>query len=342
MKVSVIGATGYTGVELVRLLAEHPEVEINALTSHSFAGEQIADIYPHLKEKLDIECEKLNVEQVAAASEVVFTALPHGVSMEVVPDFVEQGVTVIDLSGDYRYQKLATYEEWYQEHSSPDLLNSGIYGLPEINREEVRTSNLIANPGCYPTTSILALYPLVKEGLIDSQGIIIDAKSGVTGAGRKPTRGTHFCEVEENFKAYKVANHRHQSEIEERLTAWTPEKTEVTFTPHLLPVKRGILATIYGNLTNNLSEQDLISCYQDFYSGEEFVRILTDKTPQLKYVAGSNYCDLAVTVNDRGQVVVLAAIDNLIKGSAGQAVQNLNLVAGWEETTGLEKAGLYL
>ena len=342
MEVSVVGATGYTGVELVRLLKDHPQVELGYITSRSFAGEEIADIYPQLREEIKKKCKPLDVDKIAASSEVVFTALPHGVSMEVVPKFREKGVKVIDLSGDYRYRELATYEQWYKKHNSPNFLEEGIYGLAEINRDLIKEGALIANPGCYPTTSLLALYPLIKEGLIEPGRIIIDAKSGVSGAGRKPSRGTHFCEVDGNFKAYKVANHRHQSEIEEKLSGWAKKEVQATFTPHLLPLKRGILATIYTELTGDYSSKELISCYQESYEEEKFIRVLENSNPQLKHVAGTNYCDLTVKINHSGQAIILAAIDNLVKGSAGQAVQNLNLLAGWPEETGLKQTGLYL
>ncbi|GAB6098802.1 N-acetyl-gamma-glutamyl-phosphate reductase [Halanaerocella petrolearia] len=342
MKVSVVGATGYTGVELVRLLHEHPKAELKVLTSNSFAKQEIADIYPHLKSQIDIECQTLDAKQIAETSDVVFTALPHGVSMDIVPDLLATGIPVIDLSGDYRYHSLATYEEWYQKHTSSDLLKKGAYGLPELNKEEIKESQLVANPGCYPTASLLAITPLVKAGLIDADSIIIDAKSGTTGAGRKLSLGTHFCEVDSNFKAYKVGQHRHQSEIEEKLSLWSNNQIELNFTPHLLPVKRGILATIYADLKQEVADEELLAEYKEAYQGNKFVRIREEEMPELKYVAGSNYCDIGLQVTDRGRVIILSAIDNLIKGSAGQAIQNLNLLAGWEEGLGLEKLGLYL
>ena len=343
MKVSIIGATGYTGAELIRLLTQHPKVDIEIITSNSFVGEKISDIYPNLTGIIDKKCEELNVEQIAEETEVAFTALPHGVSMDIVPQLINKDLKVIDLSGDYRYQDLDTYQQWYKEHSSGELLEVGTYGLAEYNSLKIKDSSLIANPGCYPTASLLALLPLVQSSLIEKESIIIDAKSGTTGAGRKLSRGTHFSETEGNFKAYKVGNHRHRSEIEEKLSLAQEDDVEVTFTPHLLPVKRGILATIYADLSCNKTKEELIHYYNEFYDGTNFVRVLDDKLPQLKYVAGSNYCDIGVKVNqDRQQVVIISAIDNLVKGSAGQAIQNLNLMAGWDETTGLEQIGLYL
>ncbi|MBM7557909.1 N-acetyl-gamma-glutamyl-phosphate reductase [Halanaerobacter jeridensis] len=343
MKVSIIGATGYTGAELIRLLTQHPQVEVEIITSNSFVGKKISDIYPNLTGIIDMKCKELNVEEIAEKTEVAFTALPHGVSMDIVPQLVERGLKVIDLSGDYRYQDLDTYQAWYKEHSSPELLAKGTYGLAEYNSLKIKDSSLVANPGCYPTASLLALMPLVENSLVEKEGIIVDAKSGTTGAGRKLSRGTHFSETEGNFKAYKVANHRHRSEIEEKLSLAQTDDVQLTFTPHLLPAKRGILATIYADLACDKSTEELIHYYHEFYDGANFVRILDNKLPQLKYVVGSNYCDIGVKVDqERNQVIIISAIDNLIKGSAGQAIQNLNLMAGWDETPGLKQIGMYL
>ena len=343
MKASIIGATGYTGAELIRLLTHHPKVDLEIITSRSFVGEKISDIYPNLTEIIDDKCEELDVERIAQETEVAFTALPHGVSMDIVPKLIARGLKVIDLSGDYRYQDLATYQHWYEEHSSAELLEQGTYGLAELNLLQIKQSSLIANPGCYPTASLLALLPLVQNSIVEKEGIIVDAKSGTTGAGRKLSRGTHFSETEGNFKAYKVANHRHRSEIEEKLSLSQTEGVEVTFTPHLLPVKRGILATIYADLAEDMSKGELLHYYHESYQGADFVRVLDEKLPQLKYVVGSNYCDIGLKVDqERNKVIIISAIDNLVKGSAGQAIQNLNLMSGWDETTGLEQIGLYL
>ncbi|MFO7819097.1 MAG: N-acetyl-gamma-glutamyl-phosphate reductase [Halanaerobacter sp.] len=343
MKASIIGATGYTGAELIRLLTQHPKVDLEIITSRSFVGEKISDIYPNLTGIIDAKCEELDVDKIAEKTEVAFTALPHGVSMDIVPKLVKRGLKVVDLSGDYRYQNLATYQEWYKEHSSAELLEVGTYGLAEFNSMAIKESSLVANPGCYPTASLLALLPLVQNSVVEKEGIIIDAKSGTTGAGRKLSRGTHFSETEGNFKAYKVANHRHRSEIEEKLSLSQEDEVKLTFTPHLLPAKRGILATIYADLAQDKSQEELIHYYREYYEGAEFVRVLDDKLPELKYVVGSNYCDIGLKVDqDRKQVIIISAIDNLVKGSAGQAVQNLNLMAGWDETLGLKQIGLYL
>lgn len=342
INVSIIGATGYTGMELVRLLAAHPEVKIQQITSESFAGREIAEIYPHLKDKFKMELKSINIADITSKSELVFTALPHGISMEIVPELIDSGLKVIDLSADFRYQSQALYENWYQQHLSPELITEAVYGLPEINQKAISTARLIANPGCYPTASILALYPLIKEGLISPDNLIIDAKSGVSGAGRKPSQQLHFCETAENFKAYKVGEHRHQSEIIEKLVGWSGKEVDLIFTPHLLPVKRGILITCYAILEEERLRFDLIKTYQKYYSQKEFIRIFEDKELELKYVTGSNYCDITVKKVGPKKVVIMAAIDNLIKGSAGQAVQNLNLNQGYPEKMGLELTGRYI
>ncbi len=342
MDVSVIGATGYTGVELVRLLNQHNRINLNILTSNSFVGEKIADIYPNLKGEVKHLCKELDMDKISQSSDIVFTALPHGISMKYVPELLNKGVKVIDLSGDYRYNNVRIYEKWYREHSSPNLVDSSLYGLVELFRENLKEANLIANPGCYPTVSLLSLAPVVKKGLVKENSIIIDAKSGATGAGRKLSLGTHFCEVNNNFKAYKVFNHRHQSEIEEKATLLGDNKVDLTFTPHLLPVNRGILATIYLDLKQEISQDELKELYQKHYQNDRFVRIFAgDNLPELKNVVGSNFCDIAVKVEGK-RAIIVGVIDNLIKGSAGQAIQNMNLLAGFDETEGLTDLGLYL
>ncbi|SJZ31458.1 N-acetyl-gamma-glutamyl-phosphate reductase [Selenihalanaerobacter shriftii] len=344
IKVGVVGSTGYTGVELVRLLSRHPKVSLKLITSRSFSGKKIADIYPNLQGIVDLECEELDFTEIADRVEVVFTALPHGVSMSVVPKLLQVGVKVIDLSGDYRYQDQELYEEWYTEsHQSPDLLSEAVYGLPELNREVIKESRLIANPGCYPTSAILALTPVVNKGLIDLNSIIIDSKSGATGAGRTPSRATHFCEVSENFKAYKVAQHRHTSEIENGVKMVANKEVVLSFTPHLVPMKRGILSTVYTQLKQNFTTKELRELYQDFYSSHPFVRIhKVGKLPETKYVVNSNYCDIGLKVDSRtNRLVIVSTIDNLIKGSSGQAIQNFNLLSGLSETTGLKFSGIF-
>jgi N-acetyl-gamma-glutamyl-phosphate reductase len=344
VKVGVIGATGYAGVELLRLLARHPQAELSIITSKSFAGDKISQVYPNLKGIVDLRCEKLDYEEISSRAEVVFTALPHGVSMSIVPELLKAGLKVIDLSGDYRYHKLDSYEEWYEApHCSAELLDKAVYGLPELNKEKIKESNLIANPGCYPTSAILALAPVVKKGLIDLNSIIVDSKSGVTGAGRKPSRVTHFSDVSENFKAYKVAQHRHTSEIEEKLGFLIDQEIVLSFTPHLVPMKRGILSTSYAQLKKDMTTEELINLYYEFYDNAPFVRICdSGELPETKHVVTSNHCDIGLKVDSRtGRVVIVSAIDNLIKGASGQAIQNFNLILGFSEATALKFAGIF-
>ncbi|MGM0472015.1 MAG: N-acetyl-gamma-glutamyl-phosphate reductase [Bacillota bacterium] len=342
IKVGVVGATGYAGAELVRLLSSHPQVELTAVTSRSFAGEKIAQVYPQLEGIVDLECEEFSAESLAERTEVVFTALPHRVSMSIVPQLLDTGVKVIDLSGDYRYQEQAKYEEWYQTaHQSPELLTESVYGLPELHRNQIQDSNLVANPGCYATSAILALAPAIKAGVVEMDSIIVDAKSGVSGAGRSPSRTTHFSEVDESFKAYKVGQHRHTSEIEQELVGVGSKEVTLSFTPHLVPIKRGILSTSYGQLQREVTTEELVEIYDEFYKGEPFIRLRQNNLPEIKYIAGSNYCDLGVKVDQRtGRVIIVSAIDNLIKGASGQAIQNFNLMFGLEESQGLQAAGM--
>lgn len=343
IKAGVLGATGYAGIELVRLLSIHPEVELKMLVSHSFAGQKISDIYPNFRGILDMECTSLDID-AAARCDVVFTALPHGASKEVIPKLYEKGLKIIDLSGDYRYDDPKVYEQWYKEaHSSPDLLAVSVYGLPELHRQQIKASRLIGNPGCYTTCSILGLAPLVHKRLIALDNIIIDAKSGVTGAGRSTALDYSFCECTENTKAYKIGTHRHTSEIEQELSNLAGTPILLSFTPHLIPQKRGILSTMYANLKSPATTQELIALYQDYYKDEYFVRVYETGLPETNHVAGSNFVDIGLVVDARlGRVVVCSAIDNIGKGAAGQAVQNMNLLFGLDETTGLASPGFYL
>ena len=344
IKVAVLGATGYAGIELVRLLSNHPEVSIEILGSQSFDGQKLSDVYQNFEHILEKECEKLDLEKVKNC-DVAFTALPHGASKEVIPQLLEQGVKVIDLSGDYRYDDVKVYEEWYGEpHSSPELLAESVYGLCELHREKIKTARLIGNPGCYTTCSILGAAPLLASKIGDTKNIIVDAKSGVTGAGRGLGLPYHFCECTENSKAYKIATHRHTSEIEQELSNVSGENVMLSFTPHLIPQKRGILSTIYINLNKPCTTEEIVNLYKEYYKDEFFVRVKdAGKLPETKHVAGSNFVDIGVVVDERLQrAVVVSTIDNIVKGAAGQAVQNMNLLFGLEETTGLKHAGFYL
>lgn len=345
IRAGVLGGTGYAGIETVRLLIKHPEVKLTRIVSHSYAGQKISDIYPNLRGICDIECSGLDADDIASECDVVFTALPHGASKEVIPSLYKKGLKIIDLSGDFRYNDPKVYERWYgQEHSSPELLKKSVYGLCELHRDEIRSAQLIGNPGCYTTCSILALAPLAKAGIADNKSFIIDAKSGVTGAGRGLNLPNLFCECTETMKAYKVATHRHTSEIEQELSLLANEDIVLSFTPHLAPMKRGILATCYADIKENRSAEELINLYKDFYKDEQFVRIYPAGTlPEIKHVAGSNYAAIGLVVDPRlNRVIVVSCIDNLIKGAAGQAVQNMNLLFEIDENTGLVDPGMYL
>ncbi len=343
LKIGIVGATGYGGEELIRLLLSHPEAEIAALAAKIEEKETpIAEIFPDFAGRIDLPCSDLNVEKMAAGSELIFLALPHKVSLELVSQFLSLGKKVIDFSADYRFTEAQAYEEWYEvPHTHKELLKEAVYGLPEFYREEIKKARLVANPGCYPTSVILGAAPLLSQGGVDTKNIIVDSKSGVSGAGRWPGPGFYFGEIQENFKAYKIASHRHQPEMEEQLSKSAEEKVKITFTPHLIPMKRGILSTIYMNLKKKGSTEELRQLYEDFYEDEPFVKILElDKLPETKGVWGTNYCHIGLKVDERtGRVIVISALDNLIKGASGQAVQNMNIMWGFEEDEGLAHLG---
>jgi N-acetyl-gamma-glutamyl-phosphate reductase len=336
-RIAIVGASGYTGVELIRLLLGHPQVEITCVTSRQYAGRSITEVFPSLAGRCELICSPMEVAAIAGLAEVAFTAVPHKTAMDIVPQLLEAGLKVIDLSADYRLRDLQVYQQWYQQHTSPQLLNEAVYGLPELYRDQVAATRLVANPGCYPTSVALALYPLLTQGLIDPATLIIDSKSGTSGAGRGEKLGSLYCEVNEGFKAYGVGNHRHTPEIEQTLSQVAGQPVRVSFTPHLLPVNRGILSTCYATLKQTQSTAELLELYQQIYADEAFVRVCKDGIlPNIAYVKGTNFCDVGVVSDQRtGRVIVVAAIDNLVKGAAGQAVQNLNLMQGWTETTGL-------
>ncbi|PNU19802.1 N-acetyl-gamma-glutamyl-phosphate reductase [Geothermobacter hydrogeniphilus] len=338
IKVAVVGASGYTGVELLRLLVGHPHTELVCVTSRQFAGQPVARVFPSLAGRCELVFENLAAAEIAARAEIVLTALPHQAAMAVIPDLLVAGCRVVDLSADYRLRDAAVYEHWYQPHSSPQLLAEAAYGLPELFREQVRPARLVANPGCYPTSVALGLAPLLRQGVIDPDSLIIDSKSGTSGAGRGAKLGSLFCEVNEGFKAYGVAGHRHTPEIEQTLSILSGREVKVSFTPHLLPVSRGILSTCYAASRQQLPTAELVEIYRQFYADEYFVRVHpVGSLPNINQVAGSNYCDLGVVADERtGRIIVVSVIDNLVKGAAGQAVQNLNLLAGLPEQTGLE------
>ena len=343
VKVSIIGATGYTGAELLRLLSGHEAAEVVAVTSESHTGADISDIYPHLGSFFADRLENLAaLEDIARRSDVVFIALPHGHAMEAVRTISKHKTKVIDLGADYRFRDTAVYEKWYKlPHTHPDAV--AVYGLTELYREEVRTADIVGNPGCYTTASILALLPLVKSGLIDLSSIIVDAKSGVSGAGRSLSLGSHFTEVFESVKAYNIGGHRHTPEIEQILSNLGGSEIVISFTPHLIPMARGILSTCYANLKRGVTAEQADAAYVGMYGGEPFIRLLgRGGYPVTKNTRGSNFCDLGWHIDSRtGRIVVVAALDNLVKGAAGQAIQNMNVMFGLDERAGLKQAPLY-
>ncbi len=339
LTVGICGASGYTGAELLRLLSAHPSVRITVVTSERLAGRPLVEHFPHLKGILEIDFRSIEDPSILKEAELFFLALPHGASQQRVAFFYEKGKYVIDLSADFRLKDPEVYKAWYKiEHTSAELLKHAVYGIPEIYRDSIRGTRLVANPGCYPTAALLGLYPAVKESIVDLEGIVIDAKSGVSGAGRKADVGLSFCEVNEAFRAYAVTTHRHTPEIEEVLSMLAGSEVKVEFTPHLLPVNRGILTTIYCKLKKPLGTEELLALYRDFYKEEPFVRVCDEGImPDIKNVRGTNYCDIGLKVNTRtGGVIIITAIDNLVKGASGQAIQNMNVMMNFEETAGLK------
>lgn len=334
IKVGVIGATGYAGVELCRLLLRHPAAELSALSSESFQGEQIESVYPNLA--ANISAKLCAADEVAERSDCVIASLPHGLSQQIAAVCDERGKVFIDLGADFRLDSEADYKQWYGgEYTDPALHKKAVYGLCELFRDDIRKTRLVGNPGCYPTSIALALAPGLKKGLLCADRLIIDSKSGVTGAGRGLTLTSHFPEANEAFSAYKVAAHRHTPEIEQTLSNLAGKPVRITFVPHLLPVNRGILSTIYAQPAPGVTPERLRSAYADFYRDEPFVRLV--KKADIKYVKYSNYCDIAIHFDERtNTVILLSAIDNMVKGAAGQAIQNMNLIFGLEETCGLD------
>ena len=349
VKVGIIGATGYAGNELVRLLMGHKDVEIMWYGSRSYIDKKYAEVYQNMFEIVEDTCLDDNMEELASKVDVIFTATPQGFLAGVLTEEILSRVKIIDLSADFRIKDVRTYEKWYKiEHRSPQFIEEAVYGLCEINRDKVKGARLIANPGCYTTCSILTAYPLVKEGLIDPDTLIIDAKSGTSGAGRGAKLPNLFCEVNENMKAYGVTNHRHTPEIEEQLGYAAGKEIVVNFTPHLVPMNRGILATEYATLNKKAdgtlpTYEEVKAVYDKFYKNEKFVRVLEkDICPETKWVEGSNYVDVNFKIDERtGRIVMMGALDNLVKGAAGQAVQNMNLLFGFDEAEGLNLVPMF-
>ncbi|MCP3955046.1 MAG: N-acetyl-gamma-glutamyl-phosphate reductase [Desulfobacterales bacterium] len=337
IKAAVVGATGYAGAELVRILAGHPDIDLAMITSRQYAGERLDAVYPALAGQVDLYCEAYDAQKVCAASDVVFLALPHKLPMAFVPELIAQGKKVVDLSADFRFQDAAVYEAAYQPHSARELLKKSVYGLCEVYADRIKAADLIGNPGCYPTSVLLPLIPLLKAGWLNPGSLIADSKSGVSGAGRSLSLAAHFCEVHESFKAYKVAEHRHAPEMNAVLSATVGAPVHITFVPHLVPMSRGMQTTVYADLKEKVTADDILNCLATFYRDRPFMRICpTDRTPDSAHVRGTNFCDLGFKLDTAAnRLILLSAIDNLVKGAAGQAVQNMNLMFGLDETAGL-------
>ena len=336
-QVAIIGSTGYTGAELVRILATHPNIQITTLTSRQYSGVDYSTIYPAMRHVIDLTCETFDPDKTCQKAEIFFLALPHQLSMEIAAKIAPYGKKIIDLSADFRFKDPDIYAVYYQPHKAPDLLKQSVYGLSEIYTDQIAKASLIGNPGCYPTSILLPLIPLIREKLIECHSIIADSKSGVSGAGKGLSLASHFCEVNEGFKAYKIGVHRHAPEINTILSFEAGHPIHITFVPHLVPMTRGILSTLYVQSQSGITENKLRDCLISFYHKKSFVRILPESQfPNTLYVKGSNYCDIGLKLNsDSKQLIIVSAIDNLVKGAAGQAVQNMNIMMDLPDTTGL-------
>lgn len=340
LRVAIAGASGYTGFELMRILSRHPQAELTMISSRVQSGRRVDEFYPALRCHCELVFQDPDPAAFASRADLVFTALPHQAAMDLVPELLRLGLRVIDLSADYRFRDPAVYEAWYQPHKTPELLGQAVYGLPELYREQISNARLVGNPGCYPTSVILAAAPVLAGGLIDANGLIADSKSGVSGAGRGPALGTHFCEVNEGFKAYKVGEHRHTPEIEQELGRLAGKPLTITFTPHLVPMSRGIFSTVYATLNPGVEAADVEEAYRGFYREQPFVRLCgSTHLPTTLQVRGSNYCDLGWRVDQRTRrLIMVSVIDNLTRGASGQAVCNMNLMYGLAEGLGIDDA----
>lgn len=336
INVAILGASGYTGSDLIRILINHPNIEIKYLTAEKHAGKRLPEVLPVFTNILDQKLHPLKPESIPDYIDFVFTALPHGTSANIVKYCYEKGMKVVDLGADFRLS-YKIYKEWYGEHPCPELLKDAVYGLPELNRARIKKTKIVANPGCYPESSILPLAPLLKADTIKSNTIIIDSKSGVSGAGRSAELAYNFCEVNEGLKAYKIGEHRHMPEIIEVLSDFSGKKVNLNFTPHLIPIDRGILSTIYVDLKKNINTSELLSVYDKYYKKEKFIRIMPEGIyPSTHQVRGSNFCDIgAKVIKSLNKAIIVSVIDNLVKGASGQAVQNMNIMMGYKEDTGL-------
>ncbi|MBE5828049.1 MAG: N-acetyl-gamma-glutamyl-phosphate reductase [Butyrivibrio sp.] len=348
IKVGIIGSTGYAGAEIVRLIQGHPEAEVVWLGSRSYIDENYSRIYGNLFELVDGKCMDDNMDELSKKADVIFTATPQGLCASLVNEDILKNTKIIDLSADFRLKDVSVYEKWYKiEHKAPQYIEEAVYGLCEINRDKIKNARIVANPGCYTTCSILTAYPLVKEGLIDPDTLIVDALSGVSGAGRGAKVANLYCEVNESAKPYGVADHRHTPEIEEQLSYAAGKQMVINFTPHLVPMNRGILATEYASLVKKNgslpTKEDIRAAYEKYYKNEKFIRILPDGVyPETRWVEGSNYVDIGFKIDERtNRVIMMGTIDNLVKGAAGQAVQNMNILFGLDEATGLSLVPLF-
>lgn len=343
MRVGIVGVTGYTGSELFRLLLAHGGVNLAYVTSRSYQGMPLAHVHPQYLGITNLLCSKFSLEEAVEKTDLVFSALPHGESMETVPILSKAGLKVIDLSADFRLQEEGNYEQWYgREHTAPDYLGKAVYGLPELYRGKIKHASLVANPGCYPTSVILALAPLAQMNLVQWDTLVVDSKSGTSGAGRVPSQVLHYPECTENFRAYRVARHQHAPEMEQELGQLAGREVTFTFVPHLVPMVRGILSTSYVTLTEKWEEDEIRALYQHFYQEEKYIRVYPPELlPETKYVYGSNYCDLYLRLDPRtGRLIIISVLDNLVKGAAGQALQNMNIMLGLPEDKGLEAVPL--
>lgn len=343
MRIAIVGGSGYTGLELLRILSKHSGCQVTVVTSRKYNGSKIQEVFPSLRDSIRLSFSEPDIPFIAKAADFAFTAVPHQTAMAIVPELLDADLKVVDLSADFRLKSRETYEAWYQEHTASKLLKEAVYGLSEIYREEIKKARLVANPGCYPTSTLLPLIPLLREKLINAEDIVVDSKSGVSGAGRSASLSTIFCEVNEGFKAYKVGSHRHAPEMEQELTEAAGTQVKINFTPHLLPMSRGILTTIYAKLASDINENQVHEALIEFYKDARFVRVCPKgEFPNVSHVRGSNFCDMGSHVDKRtNRVILVSAIDNLVKGASGQAVQNLNLMAGMDEAQGLEIVPLY-
>jgi len=340
IRVGVIGATGYAGAELVRILSDHPDVQLTALTSRKYAGMKYDSIYPSMAGVVNLACEEFNEDSFCNKVDIIYIALPHRIPMEIVPGLIRRGKKVIDLSADFRFKDVLIYEKYYQPHTAKELLKEAVYGLCEIYFDKIKNAALIGNPGCYPTSVLLPLMPLLKGDFLDINTIIADSKSGVSGAGRSLSLTTQFSEANESFKAYKVAQHRHCPEMEEILSTEAKKPVKITFVPHLVPMTRGMLTTIYVNLEKKIGDEEIHNSISSFYAGHPFIRICPEnRVPDTLHVRGTNYCDIGFKIDEpNNRLIIMSVIDNLVKGAAGQAVQNMNIMLGLDENRGLNNA----